>query len=158
VHEPALLFLDEPTAGVDVELRKDLWRTVSELRDRGTTIILTTHYIEEAEKLADRVGFFHRGRLRMVRERDALMAEHATMVVRIRIDGRVEDLPEALRARVTCEGEATIVARLDRAADAAALVADLCQHVVVHDLSMQRTSLEDIFVDVMRRADQESDA
>jgi ABC-2 type transport system ATP-binding protein len=75
MHEPVLLFLDEPTAGVDVELREELWAYVRELRARGTTIVLTTHYIEEAEQLADRVGVIHKGRLRRVATRDALMEE-----------------------------------------------------------------------------------
>ena len=76
VHRPRLLFLDEPTAGVDVELRKELWNEVRRLRDQGTTIILTTHHLEEAEQLADRVGIMHRGRILLVEERDKLLAEH----------------------------------------------------------------------------------
>ncbi len=74
VHGPKLLFLDEPTAGVDVELRKDLWRVVRELRDQGTTIVLTTHYLEEAEELADRIGVLRRGKLLVVEDRDTMMA------------------------------------------------------------------------------------
>ena len=73
-HEPDLLFLDEPTAGVDVELRKGMWAIIDEMRSRGVTIILTTHYIEEAEMMADRVGIINRGRLLMVDEKDAMMA------------------------------------------------------------------------------------
>ncbi len=76
VHDPKLLFLDEPTAGVDVELRKELWKEVRRLREQGTTIILTTHYLEEAEELADRIAIIHRGRLVVVEGRDELLARH----------------------------------------------------------------------------------
>jgi ABC-2 type transport system ATP-binding protein len=76
VHEPRVLFLDEPTAGVDVELRQSLWRYVRQLRQRGTTIVLTTHYLEEAEELADRIGLIHRGRLLLVEDKVALLARH----------------------------------------------------------------------------------
>jgi ABC-2 type transport system ATP-binding protein len=76
VHDPRVLFLDEPTAGVDVELRRSLWRYVRSLRDRGTTIVLTTHYLEEAEALADRVGVIDHGKLLVVEEKEALLARH----------------------------------------------------------------------------------
>jgi len=76
VHEPRLLFLDEPTAGVDVELRQELWKEVEELREAGTTLVLTTHYIEEAEKLADRIGILHKGKLLLVESRESLMERH----------------------------------------------------------------------------------
>ena len=72
-HEPSILFLDEPTAGVDVELRRDMWQLVRELRDAGTTIILTTHYIEEAEEMADRIGVIHKGELILVEDKKTLM-------------------------------------------------------------------------------------
>src|SRR3546814_5858196 len=74
-HEPDILFLDEPTAGVDVELRRDMWKLVHKLRAKGTTIILTTHYIEEAEEMADRVGVINKGRIIVVDEKAALMAK-----------------------------------------------------------------------------------
>jgi len=77
VHEPRVLFLDEPTAGVDVELRRALWAYVQRLRERGTTIVLTTHYLEEAEALADRIGLIDRGQLKLVEGKSALMARHA---------------------------------------------------------------------------------
>lgn len=76
VHQPRLLFLDEPTAGVDVELRRELWEEVEELRTAGTTIVLTTHYIEEAEQLADRIGIIHKGELLLVEERESLLQRH----------------------------------------------------------------------------------
>jgi ABC-2 type transport system ATP-binding protein len=77
VHGPRLLFLDEPTAGVDVELRRELWQEVTELRETGTTIVLTTHYIEEAERLADRIGILHKGELLLVESRESLLERHA---------------------------------------------------------------------------------
>jgi ABC-2 type transport system ATP-binding protein len=77
VHEPQVLFLDEPTAGVDVELRQQLWRYVRRLRERGTTVVLTTHYLEEAEALADRVGVIDRGRLVLLEDKARLMARNA---------------------------------------------------------------------------------
>jgi ABC-2 type transport system ATP-binding protein len=79
VHEPKVLFLDEPTAGVDVELRQALWRYVRTLRDRGTTVVLTTHYLEEAEELADRIGLIDKGRLLLVEDKAALVARHQGM-------------------------------------------------------------------------------
>ncbi|MBW1906252.1 MAG: hypothetical protein JRJ24_13285 [Deltaproteobacteria bacterium] len=76
MHDPRLLFLDEPTAGVDVELRQELWQEVEQLRAAGTTIVLTTHYIEEAEQLADRVGILHKGELLLVESRESLLERH----------------------------------------------------------------------------------
>ena len=76
VHEPRVLFLDEPTAGVDVELRRALWAYVERLRARGTTVVLTTHYLEEAEALADRIGVIDKGRLLLVEDKAALLARH----------------------------------------------------------------------------------
>ena len=87
VHEPRVLFLDEPTAGVDVELRRSLWRYVRTLRDRGTTIVLTTHYLEEAEELADRVGVIDRGRLLVVEDKVALLPRHGARTLRLALDG-----------------------------------------------------------------------
>ncbi len=83
VHEPRVLFLDEPTAGVDVELRRALWRYVRTLRDRGTTVVLTTHYLEEAEELADRIGVIDRGRLLLVEEKEALLRRHGAKTLRL---------------------------------------------------------------------------
>jgi ABC-2 type transport system ATP-binding protein len=76
VHSPRLLFLDEPTAGVDVEQRRQLWQEVEELRATGTTVVLTTHYIEEAERLADRIGVLHKGELLLVERRESLLDRH----------------------------------------------------------------------------------
>lgn len=91
MHEPVLLFLDEPTAGVDVDLREELWSYIEELRHAGTTIVLTTHYLEEAERLADRIGIIHRGRLLRVAEREKLLQEFGRRWVEVTLSGEVRD-------------------------------------------------------------------
>lgn len=158
VHGPRLLFLDEPTAGVDVELRKDLWRTVEGLRAQGTTVILTTHYIEEAERLADRVGFFHRGRLLLVRDRAALLNEYAQTELRLELDTDAPSLPDNLRERLTSVNGSRVVARLESPSEVAAVISAVSAHAGIRDVAMHRTSLEDIFVDIMRQADREVEA
>lgn len=95
-HEPELLFLDEPTAGVDVELRKDMWEQIAALKQRGVTIILTTHYIEEAEEMADRVGIIQGGRIRMVDEKRAMMERLGTTEAVIELAEPLASVPEAL--------------------------------------------------------------
>lgn len=98
VHEPVLLFLDEPTAGVDVELREELWNYIQELRMAGTTIVLTTHYLEEAERLADRIGIIHKGRLLRVDAREELMRSFGRRWIEVSLSGEVTDgLLDALR-------------------------------------------------------------
>jgi ABC-2 type transport system ATP-binding protein len=97
-HEPELLFLDEPTAGVDVELRKDMWQQIAALKQRGVTIILTTHYIEEAEEMADRVGIIQRGRIRMVDEKCAMMERLGTTEAVIDLAAPLAEVPAALAA------------------------------------------------------------
>src|SRR5689334_19486716 len=96
VHKPRLVFLDEPTAGVDVELRRDLWAYVRRLRSEGTTVILTTHYLEEAEELADRVGIINSGRLLLVEDKVSLLRRMGEKRVRITFSGPVGPLPPAL--------------------------------------------------------------
>lgn len=95
-HEPELLFLDEPTAGVDVELRKDMWEQIAALKERGVTIILTTHYIEEAEEMADRVGIIQRGRIRMVDEKRAMMERLGTTEAVIDLAAPLTQIPAVL--------------------------------------------------------------
>lgn len=95
-HEPELLFLDEPTAGVDVELRKDMWRLIAAMRERGVTIILTTHYIDEAEEMADRVGIINNGRILMVDEKAAMMARLGRTEARIALTQPLPGLPDAI--------------------------------------------------------------
>lgn len=151
-HEPDILFLDEPTAGVDVSLRRDMWELVRRLRDRGVTIILTTHYIEEAEAMADRVGVIDRGRLVLVEETAALMRKFGKRRLVIIMRTRIEAIPQALGhwpLRLEAEGERLVydfdastpdtgIHRLLRDLDAAG--------IDYKDLETSRSSLEDIFV------------
>jgi ABC-2 type transport system ATP-binding protein len=95
-HDPELLFLDEPTAGVDVELRRDMWAQIGALRERGTTIILTTHYIEEAEEMADRVGVINKGRILLVDDKDAIMAKLGRTEAHFTLDPPLAALPESI--------------------------------------------------------------
>ncbi len=154
-HEPDILFLDEPTAGVDVSLRRDMWELVRRLRDRGVTIILTTHYIEEAEEMADRVGVIDRGRLVLVEETAALMRKLGKRRLSITMRQRIEVIPPALAGwplRLEAEGERLVydfdasvpdtgIARLLRDVGAAG--------IDYKDLETSQTSLEDIFVDLV---------
>src|SRR5215471_7128188 len=98
VHRPRLVFLDEPTAGVDVELRRDLWRYVRKLQSEGTTIILTTHYLDEADELADRVGIINTGRLLLVEEKNVLIRRLGEKKLQVRFRVRIDRLPDALHA------------------------------------------------------------
>lgn len=154
-HEPSILFLDEPTAGVDVELRKDMWRLVRRLRDDGVTIILTTHYIEEAEEIADRVGVINKGELILVEEKDELMNKLGKRQLSLEVDRPIDVLPPSLAAHnleisadgqrliytYNSQGESTITALLD----------DLRQaEITVRDLHSKETSLEEIFVELVK--------
>ena len=151
-HEPDILFLDEPTAGVDVSLRRDMWELVRRLRDRGVTIILTTHYIEEAEEMADRVGVIDRGRLVLVEETAALMRKLGKRRLSIMMRQRIEAIPPALAGwplRLEAEGE-RLVYDFD-ASEADTGISRLLRYVGAagidyKDLETSQTSLEDIFV------------
>ena len=151
-HEPRVLFLDEPTAGVDVALRRDMWEVVEGLKADGVTIILTTHYIEEAEAIADRVGVINGGQILLVEDKDSLMTRMGQKELRIELDAPLDALPEALAQdglRLADEGRA-LVYTYDTAAERtgiARLMADLTTHgLAVRDLSTSQNSLEDIFV------------
>jgi ABC-2 type transport system ATP-binding protein len=151
-HEPDILFLDEPTAGVDVSLRRDMWALVRRLRDRGVTIILTTHYIEEAEEMADRVGVIDRGRLVLVEETAALMRKLGKRRLSIMMQQRIEAIPPALAGwplRLEAEGERLVYDFDANAADTGIprLLRDLgVAGIDYKDLETSRSSLEDIFV------------
>lgn len=151
-HEPDILFLDEPTAGVDVNLRRDMWELVRRLRERGVTIILTTHYIEEAEEMADRVGVIDRGRLVLVEETVTLMRKLGKRKLTILMQQRLAALPPALAGwplRLEAEGE-----RLVYEFDANALDTGIpvllqalgAAGIDYKDLETSRSTLEDIFV------------
>jgi len=155
-HEPRILFLDEPTAGVDVELRRDMWEVVRGLRDSGVTIILTTHYIEEAEEMADRIGVINRGELILVEEKAALMEKLGRKQLTLQLAEPLKAVPKALapyKLELSDDGltltytfeterERTKITGLLRALDA--------EGIVFSDLHTSQSSLEEIFVSLVR--------
>ena len=154
-HEPAILFLDEPTAGVDVELRRGMWDVVLGLREKGVTIILTTHYIAEAEELADRVGVINKGKIMLVEEKDRLMKRFAQKRLTLSLSEPIERLPPVLDGfgleivaggnglsyAFDVTGERTGITKLLNAIRDAGLT--------FHDIDTRQNSLEDIFVDLV---------
>jgi ABC-2 type transport system ATP-binding protein len=156
-HEPELLFLDEPTAGVDVELRKDMWEQIAALKERGVTIILTTHYIEEAEEMADRVGIIQHGRIRMVDEKRAMMERLGTTEAVIELSAPLAALPEALAgfAAELSQGGTRLTYRGGNGeGKGRAEVAQLAQALTragigYTSLDIHDSSLEDIFVSLL---------
>ena len=153
VHRPKLLFLDEPTAGVDVELRQELWTEVQKLRDQGTTIILTTHYLEEAEKLSDRVGVIHHGKLRLVEETKALMGRFSQSLARFRVDKDLDCVPEGCPEGTALEGARELVVPWGCPEDLARAIELVRARAPVVDLGIEQTSLEDVFVRLTHQAD-----
>jgi ABC-2 type transport system ATP-binding protein len=151
-HQPAILFLDEPTAGVDVELRRDMWRLVHRLREKGTTIILTTHYIEEAEEMADRVGVISRGRLLLVEEKAALMTKLGTRELDLVLVEPLDRVPPELAEwSPTLEDEGRVLRYVFNATEDRTGIPSLLNRVrdlgiVFKDLETSKSSLEDIFV------------
>ena len=158
-HEPTILFLDEPTAGVDVELRKDMWAIVRGLQESGVTIILTTHYIEEAEAMANRVGVISKGELLLVEEKNALMERLARKEIRFLLSEPVDTIPDALEQyELQRANDGSTLRYTYRSAgapaDIAGLVRDLtAAGLVLQDIQTQKSSLEDIFVDLVKEED-----
>jgi ABC-2 type transport system ATP-binding protein len=156
-HRPQVLFLDEPTAGVDVELRKSMWDVVRDLRAAGTTIILTTHYIEEAEAMADRIAVINGGRILLVEEKAALMRRMGRKRMTIELRSPVDAVPEALAGYdlTRADDGASLVYAYDREAQRTgitALLRDLsASGLVLRDVQTRQDSLEDIFVDLVRK-------
>ena len=154
-HEPRILFLDEPTAGVDVELRRDMWAMVRGLQATGVTIILTTHYIEEAEEMAERIGVIDKGRIVLVEEKARLMQQLGKKKLTLHLQQPLAAVPPAL-ARFSLELSADgldLVHVFDAQQDRS-LIADLLQQLGAHgiafkDLQTEQSSLEDIFVDLV---------
>ena len=154
-HEPSILFLDEPSAGVDVELRRDMWDMVRALRETGVTIILTTHYIEEAEQMADRVGVINRGKLILVEEKAELMRKLGRKQLALQLQKPLESIPESLSAfglelspdgceltyTYDTQGERTGITRLFKALEDA--------EIRFKDLHTTQSSLEEIFVNLV---------
>ena len=155
-HEPRILFLDEPTAGVDVELRRDMWAMVRELRATGVTIILTTHYIDEAEEMADRIGVIHKGELILVEDKAELLTKLGRRQLTLQLQNPLQDLPAALAGYALelsadgnqlvytfdAQGERTGIDTLLRRLGEAG--------IDFKDLKTSQSSLEDIFVDLVR--------
>ena len=156
-HEPKILFLDEPSAGVDVELRHDMWRLVRALRDAGTTIILTTHYIEEAEDMADRIGVIRKGELIVVEDKDVLMRKLGKKQLTLTLQQPMDQVPDAL-ARwplVLSQGGTALTYTFDTQQEdtgIAALLRALAEHGIdFKDLHSSESSLEDIFVSLVHQ-------
>jgi ABC-2 type transport system ATP-binding protein len=156
-HEPELLFLDEPTAGVDVELRQAMWNVVRELRESGVTVILTTHYIEEAEQMADRVGVINHGEVILVRETESLMRELGKKQLFLMLNEPLPEIPAALSGyELELGGEGneliyTYDSQRERTGITTLLGELEKQGIAFHDLNTSQSSLEEIFVDLVKR-------
>jgi ABC-2 type transport system ATP-binding protein len=155
-HEPRILFLDEPTAGVDVELRRDMWEMVRSLRETGVTIILTTHYIEEAEQMADRIGVIHKGEIILTEDKHTLMQKLGKKQLTLDLRRPLTRVPEALsgyRLELSAGGERltyTFDARGERSSIADLLRDLAASGIDFKDLRTSESSLEDIFVTLVR--------
>ena len=156
-HEPRILFLDEPTAGVDVELRREMWEVVRALRASGVTIILTTHYIEEAEEMADRVGVIAKGEIILVEEKTELMRKLGKKQLNLQLQSPLAALPPSLAAydlQLVNDGH-ELIYTYDTQAERTGITALLndmrTAEIVFKDLSTAQSSLEDIFVDLVRQ-------
>lgn len=152
-HEPRIIFLDEPSAGVDVELRKDMWAVVRALRDEGVTIILTTHYIEEAEEIADRVGVISEGRILLVEEKHALMRRLGRRQMTMHLAEPIAAVPAALpqaALELADDGQAIIYTYDDNGPAIGDLLGDIAASgAVVTDIETAQRSLEEIFVELV---------
>jgi len=155
-HDPQVLFLDEPTAGVDVELRKDMWEIVAGLKASGVTIILTTHYIEEAEAIADRIGVIARGELLLVEEKDKLMARLGKKQLEVQLTEPITEIPLALQSpdvELSADGQALIYT-YDTNAERTGITKLLAKvaesGLVLRDVATRQSSLEDIFVGMLK--------
>jgi ABC-2 type transport system ATP-binding protein len=157
-HEPQILFLDEPTAGVDVELRRDMWNMVRRLRERGVTIILTTHYIEEAEEMADRIGVISKGRIILVEDKQVLMHKLGKKQLSLQLQQPLAGVPAELERyglELVDQGHA-LVFTFDAQHEhtgIAELLRDLAQHGIdFKDLQSSQSSLEEIFVSLVKES------
>ncbi|MEQ6201780.1 ABC transporter ATP-binding protein [Sulfitobacter sp. HNIBRBA2951] len=158
-HEPRVLFLDEPTAGVDVELRRDMWEIVADLKRDGVTIILTTHYIEEAEAIADRIGVIAEGKILLVEDKDKLMARMGRKEFEVQLTQPIAEIPASLVSdalRLSDDGTALIYTYDTRAerTGITKLLADVAAAgLVLRDVVTRQSSLEDIFVGLVQTGD-----
>jgi ABC-2 type transport system ATP-binding protein len=155
-HEPQILFLDEPTAGVDVELRKGMWEVVRQLRDSGVTVILTTHYIDEAEQMADRIGVINNGEIILVEQKATLMQKLGRKQLKLHLQGRLDALPAALASyhlELADDGRELIFTydTQSERTGITTLLSDLRDaDIRFKDLSTTQSSLEEIFVNLVR--------
>lgn len=156
-HEPQVLFLDEPTAGVDVELRRGLWKLVSDLRESGVTVILTTHYIEEAEEMADRIGVISNGEIILVEEKAKLMRKLGKKQLTVYLQEAIDTVPEALSSyglERADDGHALIYtydAKHEQSGIAGLLNDINAAGIAYKDVHTSQSSLEDIFVSLVKR-------
>jgi ABC-2 type transport system ATP-binding protein len=156
-HEPQILFLDEPTAGVDVELRRDMWDMVRSLRDSGVTIILTTHYIEEAEEMADRIGVISKGEIILVEDKATLMRKLGRKQLTLHLQAPLQQIPAQLANRQLelSPDKTQLIYTFDTQADAtgiAGLLRQLNEHGIdFKDLHTSESSLEEIFVSLVHQ-------
>lgn len=154
-HEPQILFLDEPTAGVDVSLRKDMWELVRRLREDGVTIILTTHYIEEAEEMADRVGIIHNGEIMLVQDKHSLMRQLGKKELRLHLRHPLPSIPTSLTGSdlaLSASGHELVYTydAVQKQNDISALLQRLSDHGIhFTDLDTRQSTLEDIFVNLL---------
>lgn len=152
VHDPKVLFLDEPTAGVDVELRRDLWSYVRQLRERGTTIVLTTHYLEEAEELADRIGMIDQGKLLLVEEKQHLLARFGKTTLRLKLGERPAGMPPELGERGARFDPTGLVLELTQPTgeELGPILQEAARAgLVIRDVETRRTGLEEIYVQLL---------
>lgn len=153
-HEPRILFLDEPTAGVDVELRKDMWELVRGLKEQGVTIILTTHYIEEAEAMADRIGVINKGQILLIEEKDALMKRLGKKTLEIELAQVPNDIPRELLKYNLKKSSNGLIYQYDTQTEhtgITTLLADLREAgLQMTDLQTRQSTLEQIFVDLVK--------
>ncbi len=159
-HEPEILFLDEPTAGVDVELRRDMWEMVRQLREKGVTIILTTHYIEEAEDMADRIGVIDKGEIILVEEKHALMRRLGKTRVTVGLKQQMEAVPPKLFPRpleLSQDGMSLSFTQTGEEDEQAVGLAELLKELASRNIDFRsvnadRSSLEDIFIDLVGKS------
>ena len=160
-HEPKVLFLDEPTASVDVELRKDMWKVVKRLKQKGVTIILTTHYIEEAEEIADRVGMINNGKIIIVDEKSRLIRKLGQKILKIEINSKIDRIPKSLEIynlQISNKGK-TIIYFYDTKSERTGITALLSElknnGIQLKDITTEQSSLESIFLNLLKESKNE---
>ena len=160
-HEPEVLFLDEPTASVDVELRKDMWEVVKKLKEKGVTIILTTHYIEEAEEIADRVGIINYGKIIIVDEKEKLMNKLGQKMLKIELKNEIKSIPPILnKFNLKIDKSKKILvykydARREKTGITTLLNEIKKQGIILKDISTEESSLEEIFINLVKESNNE---